>query len=69
MPVFAAILSIFLMNESQGWGGWLTIIFSMVGVLIVVSDGNNAVGQPEGSTLLGAIYGVSQRSDWHWLSQ
>ena len=57
MPVFAAILSIFLMNESQGWAGWLTIIFSMVGVLIVVSDGNNAVGQPEGSTLLGAIYG------------
>ena len=57
MPVFAAILSIFLMNESQGWGGWLTIIASMVGVLIVVSDGNNAVGQPEGSTVLGAIYG------------
>ena len=57
MPVFAAILSIFLMNESQGWGGWLTIIASMVGVLIVVSDGNNAVGQPEGSTLLGAIFG------------
>ena len=57
MPVFAAILSIFLMNESQGWGSWLTIIASMVGVLIVVSDGNNAVGQPEGSTVLGAIYG------------
>ena len=57
MPVFAAILSIFLMNESQGWCGWLTIIASMVGVLIVVSDGNNAVGQPEGSTLLGAIFG------------
>jgi len=57
MPVFAAIFSIILMNESQGWGGWLTIIASMVGVLIVVSDGNNAVGQPEGSTVLGAIYG------------
>ena len=57
MPVFAAILSIFLMNESQGWGSWLTISASMVGVLIVVTDGNNAVGQPEGSTLLGAIFG------------
>ena len=57
MPVFAAFLSVFLMNESQGLGGWLTIIASMVGVLIVVSDGNNAVGQPEGSTVLGAIYG------------
>ena len=57
MPVFAAFLSVFLMNESQGWGGWLTIIASMVGVLIVVSDGNNAVGQPEGSTVMGSIYG------------
>ena len=57
MPVFAALLSVFMMNESQGWGGWLTIIASMIGVLIVVSDGNNAVGQPEGSTVLGAIYG------------
>ena len=57
MPVFAALLSVFMMNESQAWGGWLTIIASMVGVLIVVSDGNNAVGQPEGSTVLGAIYG------------
>ena len=57
MPVFAALLSVFMMNESQGWGGWLTIFASMIGVLIVVSDGNNAVGQPEGSTVLGAIYG------------
>ena len=57
MPVFAAFLSVFLMKESQGWGGWATIIFAMVGVVIVVSDGNNAVGHPEGSTVLGAIYG------------
>ncbi|GIT72007.1 MAG: hypothetical protein Ct9H300mP28_18210 [Pseudomonadota bacterium] len=26
MPVFAALLSVFMMNESQGWGGWLTIL-------------------------------------------
>ena len=57
MPVFAALLSVFLMNESQGWSGWATIIFAMIGVVIVVSDGNNAIGQPEGSSLLGAIYG------------
>ena len=57
MPVFAALLSVFLMKESQGWGGWATIIFAMVGVVIVVSDGNNAIGQPEGSSILGAIYG------------
>ena len=57
MPVFAAFLSVFLMKESQGWGGWATIIFAMIGVVIVVSDGNNAIGQPEGSSILGAIYG------------
>lgn len=57
MPVFAAILSSIMMNESQGLAGWLTILAAMVGVAIVVSDGNNAVGQPEGSTVLGAIYG------------
>ncbi len=57
MPVFAALFSIFLMKESQGLSGWATIIFAMVGVVIVVSDGNNAVGQPEGSSILGAVYG------------
>ena len=58
MPIFAAILSSFMMREAQGWASWLTIIFVMVGVAIVVSDGNNAIGQPEGSTVLGAIYGA-----------
>ena len=58
MPIFAAILSSFMLRESQGWLGWLTIIAAMVGVSIVVSDGNNAIGQPEGSTILGAIFGL-----------
>ena len=58
MPIFAAILSSFMMGESQGIGGWLTIIAAMVGVAIVVSDGNNAISQPEGSPVLGAAYGA-----------
>ena len=58
MPIFAAILSSFMLSETQGWLGWLTIIAAMIGVSIVVSDGNNAVGQPEGSAILGAIYGA-----------
>ncbi|GIT72006.1 MAG: hypothetical protein Ct9H300mP28_18200 [Pseudomonadota bacterium] len=41
----------------------------MIGVLIVVSDGNNAVGQPEGSTVRVLFMAVSQRPVWHWLSQ
>ena len=57
MPLFAAILSSIMLKEAQGWLGWLTIIASMVGVSIVVSDGNNAIGQPTGSIILGALYG------------
>ena len=34
MPVFAAILSSFMLKEAQGWLGWLTIIAAMVGVTI-----------------------------------
>ena len=58
MPVFAALLSIVMMKESQSFVGWITIITAMVGVFIVVSDGNNAVGKPEGSVIIGAIYGL-----------
>jgi drug/metabolite transporter (DMT)-like permease len=58
MPVFAAILSAFLLQERQGWMGWAAIITAMAGVAIVVFDGGNAVGQPAGSVLLGAFYGV-----------
>ena len=58
MPVFAAILSSFMLKEAQGWLGWLTIIAAMVGVSIAVSDGNNAIGQPGGSIILGALYGA-----------
>ena len=58
MPIFAAILSSIFMGESQGILGWITIICAMIGVSIVVGDGSNAVGQPTGSTVLGAIYGA-----------
>ena len=58
MPIFAAILSAFLLQERQGWLGWTTIFTAMAGVGIVVADGNNAIGQPGGSVMLGAVYGV-----------
>lgn len=58
MPVFAAILSAILLQERQGCMGWITIVIAMAGVAIVVVDGGSAVGQPSGSVLLGAIYGV-----------
>ena len=58
MPVFAALLSIFIMKESLSWIGWITIITAMLGVFIVVTDGNSAVGHPDGSVILGAIYGI-----------
>ena len=58
MPVFAAILSAFLLQEKQGWLGWAAIFTAMAGVGIVVADGSNAIGQPKGSVILGALYGV-----------
>ena len=61
MPVFAAILSAFLLQERQGWLGWAAIFTAMAGVGIVVADGSNAIGQPGGSVMLGALYGVLDR--------
>ena len=58
MPVFAAILSAFLLQERQGWRGWAAIFAAMAGVGIVVADGSSAIGQPDGSVMLGALYGV-----------
>jgi drug/metabolite transporter (DMT)-like permease len=58
MPVFAAILSSFLLQEKQGWLGWTAIFVAMGGVAIVVIDGGNAIGRPQGSVALGALYGV-----------
>jgi len=46
------------MKESQGWIGWFSILSAMLGVIIVVSDGDNAIGHPEGSVVLGAIFGL-----------
>ena len=58
MPAFAALLSLFIMKESQSFISWITIIIAMFGVFIVVSDGKSAVGHPDGSLILGAIYGL-----------
>ena len=58
MPIFAAILSFFMLGERQGWLGWLAITAAMCGVVIVVMDGGNAIGSPDGSVLLGGIFGV-----------
>jgi len=58
MPLFAAALSFVVLREKQGWLGWLAIILAMGGVALVVSDGDNAIGSPDGSVILGALFGV-----------
>ena len=58
MPLIAAMLSFFMLGEQQGWLGWVTIMLAMLGVIVIVMDGGNALGQPEGSVSLGAIYGL-----------
>lgn len=58
MPVFAAALSALWLGERQGWAGWLMIGAVIAGIGVVVSDGSNAVGVPQGSPWLGAGYGL-----------
>ena len=58
MPIFAATLSFFMLGERQGWRGWLTITATMGGVGMVVLDGNNAINIPDGSVVVGAVFGV-----------
>ena len=58
MPIFAATLSFFMLDERQGWRGWLTITAAMGGVGTVVLDGNNAINIPDGSVFVGAVFGV-----------
>ena len=48
----------FWLREKQGWLDWLAIILAMGGVAFVVGDGDNAVGSPNGSVILGAFFGV-----------
>ena len=58
MPVFAATLSFFMLGERQGWRGWLTITAVMGGVGLVILDGSNAINIPDGSVIVGAVFGV-----------
>tara|TARA_B100001029_G_scaffold178062_1_gene183952 strand:- start:1795 stop:2688 length:894 start_codon:yes stop_codon:yes gene_type:complete len=58
MPLFAAVLSVFLLNEKQPLLGWVILFIAIIGVGIVVSDGNNASNIPEGSVILGGFYGL-----------
>ncbi len=58
MPLFAAVLSVFLLKERQPLLGWLILIIAIIGVGIVVNDGNNASNIPDGSVILGGFYGL-----------
>ena len=58
MPLFAAVLSVFLLNEKQPLLGWIILFIAIIGVGIVVSDGSNASNIPEGSVILGGFYGL-----------
>ena len=58
MPLFAAFLSVFLLNERQPLLGWAILILAIIGVGIVVNDGSNATNIPDGSVILGGFYGL-----------
>jgi len=58
MPLFAAVFSSFLLNEKQPIIGWVILIIAMLGIGLVVNDGSNAANIPNGSVILGSVYGL-----------
>ena len=55
VPLLAALLSFLILREPTSKRTWQAIILAMVGVMIVVMNGESAISAPQGSVLLGEI--------------
>jgi drug/metabolite transporter (DMT)-like permease len=58
VPLLAALLSFLILREPTSKRTWQAIILAMVGVMIVVMNGESAISAPQGSVLLGGFFGV-----------
>ena len=58
-PIFAALFSLTFLSEAISRASWIAIIFCFIGIIIAVSDGDNVIAAPAGSTLIGAICGLT----------
>jgi len=57
-PLLAALISIPILKEQTSPSTWMAILLCLGGVAIVVTDGGNAQGIPEGSPVLGGLFGL-----------
>ena len=56
-PIIAAVLSYFILKEVTQWRTWVAIFCALIGVLIVIFNGHDAIAAPSGNVLLGGFYG------------
>lgn len=58
MPIFTVLFSIPMLGERPSFRTWLTVLFCMLGITIVVTSGHEAVGAPTGSPVIGGLLGI-----------
>ena len=56
-PLIAAALGFFVLSETTTRRTWIAILFSIVGVLTVIANGEGALQAPEGNVWLGGFLG------------
>ena len=56
-PLIAAALGYFILAETTSRRTWTAILFSMIGVLIVIANGEGALQAPPGNVWLGGFLG------------
>ena len=56
-PLIAAALGYFILAETTSRRTWTAILFSMIGVLIVIANGEGALQAPSGNVWLGGFLG------------
>ncbi|MEE2745501.1 MAG: DMT family transporter [Pseudomonadota bacterium] len=57
-PILAAGLSFVVSKETTGKRTWITILATLLGVTIVIFNGDQALGAPSGSVLFGGLLGL-----------
>ena len=58
MPLLTALLSVLMLKEKQNLLSWLILIFAVCGISLAVSGSGSSENAPNGSVILGAIYGL-----------
>ena len=58
MPIFTVLFSIPMLGERPSFRTWLTVLFCMLGITIVVTSGHEALGAPTGSPVIGGLLGI-----------